>query len=125
MFYLPPLLVLSATIAIGYGGVALAGNVDQIPATPMATVVAPNAGTDWSGLNAGGLVSFNSGDIETFSDDVFVSSFTLNTITAFGGFVGYSWADITVGAPVYPSSGLHYGVGVDVMLNTHMFLGAE
>ena len=38
---------------------------------------------------------------------------------------GYSWADFSDGGPLFPGSGMNYGVGVDVMVGERFFVGAE
>ena len=41
------------------------------------------------------------------------------------GVVGYSWATTSDAGTLYPASGLNYGVGLDYMVNDHIFVGAE
>ncbi len=41
------------------------------------------------------------------------------------GVVGYSWATTNDNGPLYPDEGLNYGVGLDYMINDHIFVGAE
>ncbi len=170
-------LATAASVAVASG--AMAGSAGPAPVVPVA-VVAPAAASDWSGFYVGGLVSFESGDVAGFVNDVQVSSFDLVATTGFGGFagynkqvnalvfggeiaytsgdidigplpnsfytdridlkaragyslgramvygvVGYSFADVDDSGTIVASSGLNYGVGVDVMVGERFFVGAE
>ncbi len=173
-------LFLTSVIAIGAASAAMAGaSGPMAPAAPV-SVAAPVAGADWSGLYAGGLVSFDSGTVSAFTNNIPGISRTLESNTAFGGFVGYnrqvnnlvfggelayttgnipitgllssfvtdrvdakgrlgysfgsalvygvvgySWATTSDSGIVYPAAGLNYGVGLDYMVNDHIFVGAE
>lgn len=81
---------LTAIACICSASAALAGNLD-VPAAAPAPVVAA-AVTDWAGLYAGGLVSFDSSTtgMEIFDGGVLDDGGDLSDITAFGGFVGYN-----------------------------------
>lgn len=78
-------------LTVGFASQALAGSPAPAPA-PAAVNIAPPAAAaaDWSGFYAGGLVSFDGGDISGFSNNVQASNFQLDATTAFGGFAGYN-----------------------------------
>lgn len=171
--------ILAATvISLGVATTAAAGNINFAPVD--VAMAPPSAAMDWSGFYAGGLVSFDSGDIQVFTNDVPGRFVTLEPTTGFGGFVGYnkqvnalvfggelayttenivttgfpnsffqdridlkarlgysfgrvmaygvvgySFSEFLDASTPYSSSGLNYGVGVDVMINNRLFVGAE
>ncbi len=84
-------LLSTTALALGLASQALAGNPAPAPAPtmPVAPPVAA-AASDWSGFYAGGLVSFDSGTVSAFTNDIPGISRTLESNTAFGGFVGYN-----------------------------------
>ena len=171
--------LLATAIGFATATTALAGSAEPAP-QDVAMIAPPATAYDWSGLYVGGLVSFDSGDVELFNGNVPFNFAALDPTAAFGGFVGYnkqvnalvfggelayttgdvvavgyansiytdridlkaragysfgrvmaygvvgySFADFDDARTPYPSSGLNYGVGVDVMINDHLFVGAE
>ena len=176
-------MLATTALALGFASQALAGSPAPAPA-PAVTVAPPvaaaAAASDWSGFYVGGLVSFDSGDVTSFVNNVQITNLPLVSTTAFGGFagfnkqmnnlvfggelayttgdipvttlansfvtdrvdakgrlgysfgsalvygvVGYSWATTSDTGTLYPAAGLNYGVGLDYMINDHIFLGAE
>lgn len=83
-------LLLSTVITMSFASVAIAGSPGPIAAVAPVSVAAPNVGANWSGLYAGGLVSFDSGTVSGFTNNILGISRTLEPTTAFGGFVGYN-----------------------------------
>lgn len=82
----------------------------------------------------GGELAYTAGDVVATG---FPSSFYTDRIDlkaragySFGrvlayAVVGYSFADFEDESTNFPSSGMNYGVGVDVMINNRLFVGAE
>ncbi len=174
-------LFLTSAITLGCASVAMAGASGPVaPVAPVSVAAPVAAASNWSGLYAGGLVSFDSGTVSAFTNNIPGISRTLDPTTSFGGFVGYnrqvnnlvfggelayttgdipvtgllnsfvtdrvdakgrlgysfgsalvygvvgySWATTSDAGIVYPAAGLNYGVGLDYMINDHIFVGAE
>lgn len=173
-------LLISTALGMCIATTALAGNPAPLPQVAVAVVPPAPVAHDWSGLYAGGLVSFDSGDAERYTTDILISSFPLEDTTGFGAFigynkqvnalvfggelaytngdvqverlpttfykdridlkarigysfgrvmaygvVGYSFAEMSDFNEPYPSSGINYGAGVDVMISDRLFVGAE
>ena len=84
--------VLTITVlTLGFASQALAGNPAPAPVPAVVNVAAPAAaGADWSGFYVGGMVSFDGGDAQGFTNDAQVNAISLDPTTAFGGFAGYN-----------------------------------
>ncbi len=82
----------------------------------------------------GGELAYTTGDIPITG---LANSFVTDRVDAKGrlgysfgsalvyGVVGYSWATTSDASTLYPAAGLNYGVGIDYMINDHIFVGAE
>lgn len=79
-------LILSAAVTCGFATFAAAGSPDPtVEFVPTAAT-----GTDWGGFYAGGIASFDGGNLDAFVGDVLISAPLLEPATEFGIFVGYN-----------------------------------
>lgn len=82
----------------------------------------------------GGELAYTTGDVvavgypnSRYTDRIDLKAragYSFGRVMAYG-VVGYSFADFIDNSAPFPSSGMNYGVGVDVMINNRLFVGAE
>ena len=80
--------LLASSVCLFAASASFAGNVAVIDVAA-AAIVTP-AANDWSGLYAGGLVSFDSGEVQYSKGGSMGPIDELESTTAFGGFAGYN-----------------------------------
>lgn len=82
----------------------------------------------------GGELAYTTGDVALvgYPNTIYTDRIDLKARAGYSfgramvyGVVGYSFADFDDVGTVHPSSGLNYGVGVDVMVGERFFVGAE
>ncbi len=107
-------VLLTTVASFAFAGAALAGSpAPMAPVTPVVAPAAASTGADWGGFYAGGLVSFDSGNLgyANPAGTAPFASYTYIPSTSYGGFAGYNiqHGNLVFGAEAaYNSGGVAY-----------------